>query len=107
ENNIPFDSWEIFLNNPNANRLIDDLNMDEWIVIGNAMDICVDLVVANLVEHNHCVLYVPELMVPSPKCAGCDPEVFKQHVYDRWHTHDVRPIVLNDLLDRMSLSAAV
>ncbi|MFV0406638.1 MAG: hypothetical protein ACK5LN_07430 [Propioniciclava sp.] len=100
ENNIPHNSWEIFLNNPNANRLIAELDVAEWIVFGNAMDICGDLVVANFLTQNRTVHYIPELMIPGSRCVDCDPELFKQHVYDRWHAQDVRPMTLATVLER-------
>ncbi|MFV0406643.1 MAG: hypothetical protein ACK5LN_07455 [Propioniciclava sp.] len=97
------DSWQIFRNNPNAARLIDRLDLDEWVVFGNAMDICGDLVVTHFLEQGRTVRYIPELMIPGAACIGCEPKFFKQHVYDRWHAHGVEPISLADVLARTAL----
>ncbi|MFV0427234.1 MAG: hypothetical protein ACK5KU_09395 [Beutenbergiaceae bacterium] len=103
ENNVPYNSWEIFLNNPNANRLIHHLDVQEWIVFGNAMDVCGDLVVQHLHQQGRAVRYVPELMIPGSACKGCDPGAFKQPVFDRWHALGIAPLPLADLLTDLSL----
>ncbi|MFV0254021.1 MAG: hypothetical protein ACK5H2_11910 [Beutenbergiaceae bacterium] len=106
----PFDpannKAELFRYNPNIDRLIDELAIAEWIVFGNAMDTCVNRVVANFVARGYRISYIPELMIPSTKCGDCDPEVFKQHVYDRWHAQGIRPMPLASAVGRLATATA-
>ncbi len=103
----PHPAHEIFLNNKNAARLIDALGIQEWIVFGNAMETCVDLVIAKLREKQCTVRYIPELMMPGAKCTDCDKQPFKQRVYDSWATKDVSPIALDTVLKQIHGLAAI
>lgn len=107
----PFDpannKAELFKYNPNINRLLDDLDIPEWIVFGNAMDTCVNRVVTNFIAQGRTVHYVKDLMIPSTKCIDCDPEVFKQHTYDKWHALGVTPLSLAEALQRIPIGAVV
>ncbi|MFV0426933.1 MAG: hypothetical protein ACK5KU_07860, partial [Beutenbergiaceae bacterium] len=98
---------ELFRYNPNINRLLYAVDIPEWIVFGNAMDTCANRVVMNFLAQGRTVHYVPELMIPSTKCGDCDPEVFKQHVYDRWHKEGVRPLPLAAAIDHLRAAARV
>ncbi|MFV0252053.1 MAG: hypothetical protein ACK5H2_01780 [Beutenbergiaceae bacterium] len=103
----PKPPYQIFLNNPNANRLINRLDVEEWFVFGKAMDVCGDLVIANMLKQGCTVRYIPELMIPSSACGDCEPALFKQHFYDRWQARGVQPVPLQTVLDQASLAASV
>lgn len=99
-------SWQIFDNNPNADLLIEHLDVDEWFVFGNAMDVCCDLVTTHLRAQGRAVRYIPELMIPGAACSDCNPLIFKKHVYDRWHDQGIHPVPMAEVLERMTVSVA-
>ncbi len=92
----PFPPHQMFLNSENANRLIQKLDIDEWIVIGNAMEACGDLVIVKLLEHSRRVRYIPELMIPGIRCQNCDPVEFKANVFASWDKIHAEPMALED-----------
>jgi hypothetical protein len=100
-NDKPYPPHEIFLNSINAHRLIDILSIDEWIVFGNAMEACGDLVISKLLEGGRRVIYIPELMVPGVKCVNCDPVVFKNEVFATWKTRRAEAMSLEDVFKYM------
>lgn len=95
-NDNPFPPHEIFLNSDNATKLIQKLGIDEWIVIGNAMETCGDLVITKLLEHSRRVHYIPELMIPGFKCQDCDPVEFKANVFASWKKIHAEPMPLEE-----------
>lgn len=100
-NDNPFPPHEIFLNSSNAGELIQKLGIDEWIVIGNAMETCGDMVIVKLLEHCSKVHYVPELMIPGVKCQNCDPVEFKNNVFETWKSKHVGPLPLEHAYRRV------
>ncbi len=101
-NDKPYPPHEIFLYSINAHRLIDILNIDEWIVFGNAMEACGDLVISKLLEGGRRVIYIPELMVPGVKCANCDPVTFKNEVFAAWQARRAEAMSLEEVLKYMN-----
>jgi len=91
-----FPPHQIFQNSENASKLLQKLNIDEWIVIGNAMEACGDLVIVKLLENSRRVRYIPELMIPGIRCQNCDPVEFKANVFASWDKIHAEPMPLEE-----------
>lgn len=101
-----FQNHEIFLNNKNAESFLRLVNINRWIVFGNAMETCSNLVISKLREFGCIVQYIPELMIPGIACKNCDPESFKSDVFTSWGKTEVTAIPLERMYELLEISMA-
>lgn len=72
-------AWDMFLHNKNATRLIRKLNIPEWIVFGNGMDLCVSSAAKGILKAGYGVTLIEDVMISS---AGGTPESMEKTIAD-------------------------
>ena len=58
-------AWDMFLHNKNASRLIQTLNIPQWYVFGNGMDLCVSSAAKGILAAGSGVTLISDVMISS------------------------------------------
>jgi len=91
---------QVFLHNKNAVDLLSRLDVSEWIVFGNALDACGNLVVEKLLELEYKVVFLSDVMVPGVAAQAEDPEAIKARTYASWREKGAIQLTLDQLLQQ-------
>ena len=91
---------QIFLHNRNAIQLLNSLDVSEWVVFGNALDICGDLTVEKLLKLGHRVVFLSDVMVLGAGERSETPEAIRDRTYACWREKGAIQLTLDQLLQQ-------
>lgn len=60
-------AFDVFSDNGNAARLLQTLAVEEWVVFGNGLDLCVNHVAQSILRYGRRVTFLEDVMIPSAK----------------------------------------
>lgn len=90
-------AFDMFQDNGNADRLVRALGAEEWIVFGNAFDLCVNCCAQGLLSAGQRICLLTDVAAPS---ALSTSESFRETV-EALSQRGVRASTLGELLDRI------
>jgi hypothetical protein len=93
-------AWDMFLHNRNATRLIQKLNIPQWIVFGNGMDLCVSSAAKGILRAGYDVTLIEDVMISS---ANGTPESMEKTIADLCSMGATRKSI-DEFFAEMSLS---
>ena len=95
-------AFDMFSDNGNAALLIRELDADEWIVFGNALDLCVDSAVTGIIRAGGCVTFLSDCMCSS--ATGYGPygtEENRVATFARWRNAGATEQTIDGFLQRI------
>ncbi len=90
-------AFDMFQDNGNAERLVKALAVDEWVVFGNAFDLCVNCGAQGLLNAGQRICLLTDIAAPS---ALSTPESFRETV-EHLSQRGARTSTLDELLSRI------
>ncbi len=97
----------MFADNGNATALVKELNADEWVLFGNALDLCVDAAVRGVLAAGGNVTFLSDCMCSSATGYGLNgTEENRLATFARWREAGAKEQTLDAFLARMEVAAA-
>ena len=99
-------AFDMFSDNGNAGHLVKSLQVDEWIVFGNGLDLCVSSAVDGLLLHGQKVRFLPDCMCSGAKGYGnLGTEENRQAAFSRWREGGASESRLESFLNSLEQAA--